>query len=192
MALNFTLIYGSVRSGRQGIKAVRFLENQLQQRGHQTTLIDPLEYTLPLLDKMYKEYKPDEAPEVLQKLAAIIKDSDGFLIVSGEYNHGIPPALKNLLDHFLEEWAFRPSAIACYSAGQFGGVRAAMQLRMTLGELGMSSIPSLFPIPKVQDTFQEDGTPIDNKVEKYVARFLDEFEWYARALKNEKANGVPY
>ena len=192
MALNFTLIYGSVRSGRQGIKAVHFLENQLQQRGHQTTLIDPLEYTLPLLDKMYKEYKPDEAPEVLQKLAAILKDSDGFLIVSGEYNHGIPPALKNLLDHFLEEWAFRPSAIACYSAGQFGGVRAAMQLRMTLGELGMSSIPSLFPIPKVQDTFQEDGTPINIKIEKYVAPFLDEFEWYARALKNERANGIPY
>lgn len=192
MALNFTLIYGSVRSGRQGIKAVHFLENQLQQRGHQTTLIDPLEYTLPLLDKMYKEYKPDETPEVLQKLAAILKDSDGFLIVSGEYNHGIPPALKNLLDHFLEEWAFRPSAIACYSAGQFGGVRAAMQLRMTLGELGMSSIPSLFPIPKVQDTFQEDGTPINIKIEKYVAPFLDEFEWYARALKNERANGIPY
>jgi len=192
MALNFTLIYGSVRSGRQGIKAVHFLENQLQQRGHQTTLIDPLEYTLPLLDKMYKEYKPDEAPEVLQKLAAILKDSDGFLIVSGEYNHGIPPALKNLLDHFLEEWAFRPSAITCYSAGQFGGVRAAMQLRMTLGELGMSSIPSLFPIPKVQDTFQEDGTPINIKIEKYVAPFLDEFEWYARALKNERANGIPY
>lgn len=192
MAFNFTLIYGSVRSERQGIKAARFLEQKLQQRGHQTTLIDPLQYPLPLLDKMYKEFKPDEAPETLQKLATIIEASDGFLIVSGEYNHGIPPALKNLLDHFLEEWSFRPSAIACYSAGQFGGVRAAMQLRMTLGELGMPSIPSLFPIPKVQDTFQEDGTPIDTKVDKYVARFLDEFEWYARALKNEKANGVPY
>ena len=100
MTLNFTVIYGSVHSGRQGIKAARFLENKLQQRGHQTTLIDPLEYPLPLLDKMYKEYKPEEAPEVLQKLAAVIKPSDGFLIVSGEYNHGIPPALKNLLDHF--------------------------------------------------------------------------------------------
>ena len=192
MALNFTLIYGSVRSARQGIKAARFLDHKLQQRGHQTTLVDPLEYPLPLLDKMYKEYKPGEAPEVMEKLAAIIKSSDGFLIVSGEYNHGIPPALKNLLDHFLEEWGFRPSAIACYSAGQFGGVRAAMQLRMTLCELGMSSIPSLFPIPKVQDTFHEDGTPIDNRIDSRVGRFLDEFEWYARALKNEKARGVPY
>ena len=82
---------------------------------------------------------------------------DGFVIVSGEYNHGIPPALKNLLDHFLEEYFFRPSAIVCYSAGSFGGVRAAMQLRMTLAELGMPSIPSLFPVPKVQDAFDDDG-----------------------------------
>ena len=67
-----------------------------------------------------------------------------------------------------------------------------MQLRMPLGELGMPSIPSLLPIPKVQDTFHEDGTPIDTNVDRYVARFMDEFEWYARALKNEKANGVPY
>ncbi len=63
---------------------------------------------------------------------------------------------------------------------------------MTLGELGMPSIPSLFPMPKVQDAFEDDGTAIDSKTDQYVARFLDEFEWYARALNNEKANGVPY
>ena len=78
------------------------------------------------------------------------------MIVSGEYNHSIPPALTNLLDHFLEECFWRPSAIACYSAGAFGGVRAAMQLRATLAELGMPSIPSIHPMPKVQDQF-DDG-----------------------------------
>ena len=110
------------------------------------------------------------------------------MIVSGEYNHGIPPALTNLLDHFLEEYFFRPSAIVCY----FGGVRAAMQLRMTLAELGMSSIPSIFPVPKVQDAFAEDGTPTDTAMERRVGRFLDELEWYARALKEARAKGVPY
>lgn len=185
-------MYGSVRTERQGIKAARFLNKKLVERGHATTLVDPIEYPLPLLDKMYKEYPAGKAPAVLEKLAAIIKVSDGFLIVSGEYNHGIPPALKNLLDHFLEEWGFRPSAIACYSAGAFGGVRAAMQLRMTLGELGMPSIPSLFPIPKVQGAFHDDGTPVEPKMHQYVARFLDEFEWYARALKSARALGIPY
>jgi NAD(P)H-dependent FMN reductase len=103
------------------------------------------------------------------------------LVVSGEYNHSIPPALKNMLDHFLEEWFWRPSAIACYSAGDFGGVRAAMQLRATLAELGMPSISSIFPMPKVQDQFDEDGTPRDPVHERRVGRFLKEFEWYAVA-----------
>jgi NAD(P)H-dependent FMN reductase len=94
---------------------------------------------------------------VLEALAETYRAADGFVVVSGECNHGIPPALKNLLDHFLEEYFFRPSAIVCYSAGAFGGVRAAMQLRTTLGELGMPSIPSIFPVPHVQDAFDDSG-----------------------------------
>jgi NAD(P)H-dependent FMN reductase len=191
MALNLTLIYGSVRTERQGIKAARYLRRAVADRGHQSTLIDVADHPLPLLDRMYKEYAPGTAPSVMERLAEIIRASDGFLIVSGEYNHGIPPALKNLLDHFLEEWFYRPSAIACYSAGSFGGVRAAMQLRMTLSELGMASIPSLLPIPRVQDAFADDGTPTDDRMHDRVKPFLDEFEWHARALKDARARGLP-
>jgi len=158
MSLRFVILYGSVRETRQGIKAARFIVDQLARRGHSTNLIDPLEQRLPLLDRMYKEYTKGDAPAALQALAEIYRAADGFVVVSGEYNHGIPPALKNLLDHFLEEYFFRPSAIVCYSAGAFGGVRAAMQLRMTLGELGMPSIPSIFPIPHVQDAFDDYAT----------------------------------
>jgi NAD(P)H-dependent FMN reductase len=86
---------------------------------------------------MYKEYPAGQAPETLERLAGLVKSSDAVVVVSGEYNHSIQPALSNLLDHFLEEWFWRPSAIACYSAGQFGGVRAAMQLRALLPEIGM-------------------------------------------------------
>lgn len=192
MALTFAVLYGSVRSERQGIGYARFLEQQLIGRGHAVTLIDPLHDRLPLLDRMFKEYPAGEAPAPLPELAAIIRAADGFVVVSGEYNHGIPPALKNLLDHFLEEWFWRPSAIACYSAGAFGGVRAAMQLRAVLAELGMPSIPSIQPMPKVQDRFDADGTPRDAALAGRVARFLDEFEWYARALKAGRQTGVPY
>ena len=191
MPLNLTLIYGSVRTDRQGIKAARFLERAVSERGHAATLIDVKEHPLALLDRMFKEYPVGQAPTVLERLASIIKASDGFLIVSGEYNHGIPPALKNLLDHFLEEWFYRPSAIACYSAGAFGGVRAAMQLRMTLAELGMASIPSLLPIPRVQDAFTDDGTPTDERMHGWAKPFLDEFEWHAQALKDARAEGLP-
>ena len=192
MPLEFLVIFGSVRRDRRGIGLARFLVGAIQARGHAATLVDPMETPLPLLDRMYKEYPKGEAPEVLERLAGQIRAADGFVVVSAEYNHSIPPALSNLLDHFLEEYFWRPSAIACYSAGPFGGVRAAMQLRAMLGELGMPSIPSLFPVPKVQDAYDDDGTAKDPASAGRVARFLAELEWYATALKAARASGVPY
>ncbi len=193
MSLSIPVLYGSNRSGRLGIRAARFVTAQLAARGHAPTLVDAQEIGLPLLDKMYKEYDTGTAPEAMEQLADLYRGADGFMIVSGEYNHGIPPALKNLLDHFLEEYFFRPSAIVCFSAGPWGGVRAAMQLRMTLAELGMPSIPSLLPVPRVQAAFGEDGTPEDAESwTRRAGRFLDEFEWYAGALKAARAEGTPY
>lgn len=195
MSLEIPIVYGSVRTARQGIKAARFIEAELGKRGHKTTLIDPVEIGLPLLDRMYKEYKGGalgEPPEPLERLAALYKQADGFVIVSGEYNHSIPPALSNLLDHFLEEYFWRPSAIVCYSAGRFGGVRAAMQLRAMLCELGMPSIPSLLPIGSVHNAFDDAGVPKEPAVARSAGKFLDEFEWYAHALKSARAKGVPY
>ena len=186
MSLELLVIYGSVRTARQGIGAARFVADQVRKRGHRVTLVDPLEHPLPLLDKMYKEYAVGEVPPILERLAALVKAADAYVIVSGEYNHTVPPALTNLLDHFLEEYFYKPSAIVCYSAGAFGGVRAAMTLRAMLAELGMSSIPSIFPIPKVQIAFRSDGTPIEPGWEKRIVRFLDELEWYGRALKAER------
>ncbi len=192
MSLSIPVLYGSVRETRQGIKAARFIDAQLQRRGHRTTLVDAAELRLPLLDRMYKEYEKGKAPDVLERLARLYRAADAFVIVSGEYNHGIPPALKNMLDHFLEEYFFRPSAIVSYSAGAFGGVRAAMQLRMTLAELGMPSIPSLFPVPHVQDAFDVSGRANDPVFEQRVGRFIAELEWYAEALKQARQRGVPY
>ncbi len=192
MPLDLLIIYGSVRQARQGIKAARFIRQSCLARGHAATLVDPLEEKLPLLDRMYKEYPADQRPENLERLATRIRAADAFIIVSGEYNHSIPPALSNLLDHFLEEYFWRPSGIVCYSAGGFGGVRAAMQLRAMLCELGTPSIPSLLPVPSVQDAFDDEGRPHDDGYHKRAARFLDELEWYANALKAARAGGVPY
>jgi NAD(P)H-dependent FMN reductase len=192
MPLDLVIFYGSVRHDRQGIRAARFFDVACRGRGHRVNLIDPAVDQLPLLDRMYKEYQPGQAPEVLQKLAGLVKAADAFIVVAGEYNHSIPPALSNLLDHFLEEYYWKPSAIVCYSAGAFGGVRAAMQLRAMLCELGTPSIPSLFPVPKVQDAFDEDGLPLDEAYNRRAVRFLDELEWYANALKAARGSGVPY
>jgi NAD(P)H-dependent FMN reductase len=191
MPLNLAVLLGSVRRDRMGIRAARFAMRTLEERGHEATFVDPMELQLPLLDRMYKEHPQGKAPENLEKLANLYRGADGFVIVSGEYNNGIPPALKNLLDYFLEEYFWRPSGIVCYSQGAFGGVRAAMQLRMTLAELGMSSVPSLMPIPSIARALSEDGTPADARLTKSMARFLDEFEWYARALKAQRDKGLP-
>ena len=132
---------------------------------------------------MYKEYPAGQAAEGLERLAGLIKSCDAVIVVAGEYNHSIQPALSNLLDHFLEEWFWRPAGIACYSAGQFGGVRAAMQLRALLPEVGMPSIPTILALPKVQDLFDEQGEPRADWVGLQAKRFLDELEWYADALR---------
>ncbi len=186
MSLNIVVFYGSVRSARQGIKAARFIVNKCRERGHEVSLIDPIEYPLPLLDKMYKEYKHGEAPETLQKMADLVILADAYIVVSGEYNHSVPPALANLMDYFLDEYFYKPSAIVCYSAGSFGGVRASIALRSILAEMGASSIPSIFPIPKVQEAFDDSGRAKVAFYDQRVGKFLEELEWYATALKDAR------
>lgn len=189
--LTIPILFGSVRHDRAGIRACHWLLHALEARGHQGVLIDAAALDLPLLDRMYKEFAPGTAPAALDSLAAIYRRADGFLIVSGEYNHAAPAALKNLLDTFLEEYFWRPSGIVCYSAGQFGGVRAAMQLRMTLAELGMSSVPSLLPIPRIADAIDKDGNAIAPGLDASRNRFLDEFLWYGEALADRRRQGIP-
>jgi NAD(P)H-dependent FMN reductase len=186
------VIYGSVRTERQGIKAARFIVNQLASRQMRPVLIDPIEKRLPLLDRMYKEFEKGEAPPVMEELSELFRAADGFAIVSGEYNNGIPPALKNLLDHFLEEYFWRPAAIVSYSGGRWGGVRAAMQLRMSLAEMGMITIPSILPFARVGETFSSDGTPSDERIVEHAQMFFDEFSWYMQALGERRKSGVPY
>lgn len=192
MNLTISLIYGSVRTERQGIKAAKYLERKFKENNIQVHFIEPLEYNLPFLDKMYKEYEPGTAPENMEKLAQMFKDSDGFLIVTGEYNHSIPPALKNLLDHFQTEYFFKPSAIASYSAGNFGGVRSAVHLRVILGELGMPAISSMLPFPVIGNLFDENLVPQNKYTEPSTNKFIKEFVWYMKAFKNQRLQGTPF
>lgn len=186
MGLNIAVIYGSVRGARQGIKAARFVARKLDEREHNTTLVDPKNYPLPFLDRMYKEYQPGTAPDAMVAVAEILTKADAFVIVSAEYNHGEPAALKNLLDHFQQEYLYKPSGIVTYSAGPFGGVRALVTLRAILAELGTPSIPSAFPISHVGDAFDAEGNPNDDAYERRAGKFLDELEWYAHALKHAR------
>jgi NAD(P)H-dependent FMN reductase len=186
MQLNTAVIYGSARQSRQGIKAARFLVRKLEERDHDVSLIDTKERELPFLDFMYKEYAEGEAPEVMEAVAETLRCADGFVIVSAEYNHSIPAALKNLLDYYQSEYFYKPSAIVTYSAGPFGGVRALVNLRGILAELGTPSIPSAFPVSFIGKAFDDNGNALEKAYDEKVVKFLDEYEWYASALRNAR------
>lgn len=190
--LSYAVLLGSVRRDRMGIRPARLVTRTIEARGHEAVLVDPLEKPLPLLDRMYKEYAKGAAPAVLEELAQLYRRVDGFVIVTAEYNHGIPPALKNLLDYFLEEYFWRPSGIVSYSSTDFGGVHAAMALRATLAELGMPGISGSLAFPRVGEVLDEAGQAQDEKTAPRVARFLDELDWHARALREARQHGTPY
>ena len=112
MSDRILILYGSYRADRQGIRLANYLVSAFLDRGAQPELVDARAVGLPILDRMYKEYPAGSAPLVMAELAGKIRDADAFVIVAGEYNWGVQPGLKNLTDHFLEEWYWRNAAIA--------------------------------------------------------------------------------
>jgi NAD(P)H-dependent FMN reductase len=192
MSLNVSIILSSVREKSQGVKVAKFLSEKCIEREYNVTIVNPKEYNLPLLNKMYKEYTKGTAPEGLEKIHNILSSSDAFIIVTGEYNHSLPPALTNLMDHFREEYFFKPAGIASYSGGTIAGMRSAIQARIFLGELGIVTQKTILGIPGIQKAFDSNGKPVDETMESKIKRFLDEFEWYANALKEARAKGVPF
>ena len=123
MADKLLVFYGSYRATRVGIRLASFVTAELRARGADAELIDAREVGLPILDRMYKEFPAGSAPPAMEALARKIRAADGFVFVVGEYNWGPQPGLKNLTDHFLEEWFWRPAAIVSYSPGRLAGPR---------------------------------------------------------------------
>jgi NAD(P)H-dependent FMN reductase len=130
--------YGSYRANRQGIRLANYLVQHLAARGASPALIDAKAVDLPMFDQRYMDYPPGEAPVNLEELAESIRRADAFVFVADEYNWSIQPGLENLTDHLLAEWAWRPGAIASYSAGRFSGVRSGLARHGTLSEWARS------------------------------------------------------
>lgn len=194
MSLRLLVLYGSYRSDRMGIRLAHYLVERLRERGDDAELIDAKAIGLPMLDRMYKEYPEGEAPPAMEALAEKIRTADGFVLVTGEYNWGVQPGLKNLTDHFLEEWFWRPAAIASYSAGRFSGVRAATVWHGTLSEMGMVVISSSLAVGPIAQTLDENGTPTGDggkSLARAFPRFADDLTWWAEAAKAQRAKVKP-
>ena len=188
------VLYGSYRSDRAGIRLADYLVRRLAERGAEPTLIDAKAVGLPMLDRMYKEYPRGEAPAAMEKLAEQIRSADAFLFVTGEYNWGVQPGLKNLTDHFLEEWFWRPAAIASYSAGRLSGARSNSTWHAILSEMGMivtSSTLTVGPIAQTLDADAQPTGPAGAALDRSFTKFADDLAWWTEAAREQRARRAP-
>jgi NAD(P)H-dependent FMN reductase len=121
-------------------------------------------------------------PEEVQPFAERIGRADGFIVITPEYNHGYPGALKNALDLVNGEWRAKPIAFVSYG-GVSGGVRAVEQLRQVVVELHMVPMRDSVVLPLARQTFGEDGpADPDGLIQDSVAMMFDRLVWWSRAL----------
>lgn len=202
--MKYLLFLGTVRDStppkpaRLGLQVARACLNHLQefQSDHQVELIDPMDYDLGAPFKPHFSYAKGKAPKSLEELADKISQADAYIMVSPEYNHTMSPALLHLLNHFGSSlFSYKPSVIVTYSAGQWGGVRAAMSMRGILSELGCLPVSAMTNIPKAQEVFNEDGSFQEGqnpeRWNNYLARGFLQLEWWANATRKHRAEIDP-
>jgi NAD(P)H-dependent FMN reductase len=194
MSNKILIFYGSYRSDRMGIRLADYLLAGLRDRGDDVEFIDAKAIGLPMLDRMYKEYTPGSAPPAMAALAAKIRGADAFIFVTGEYNWAMQPGLKNLTDHFLEEWFWRPAAIASYSGGRLSGTRSATAWHGILSEMGMVVVSSTIAVGPIGATLSAEGKPTGAAgaaLEQAFPRFTDDLLWWIEAAKVQRAHKPP-
>jgi NAD(P)H-dependent FMN reductase len=184
------ILIGSVRRGRQSPKVARLVRERLAQHPRvETELLDLAEVDLPVMEERLR--LRDDPPPGLAQLAAALERADGLVIVTPEYNNGIPGALKNALDYLLPEFRRMPVGIATVSAGGFGGISCLAQLRLVLLAMGAVPVPASLPVSRVQAAFDDDGHPTDAKLADRTDRLLDELLWWSRAASRQRHTDPP-
>jgi chromate reductase len=202
-ALNIAVITGTTRTKGPpnpilGPRVADFITRGLERRGNQVTVIDPRQVDLPLLQKPHFSYAASQVPAELQSIFKTLQEADAFVCVTPEYNHAPSPALLNILNHFGSSvFSFQPSAIVSYSAGQWGGTRAAMGLRPILSELGCLPVSAMIHIPNAADVLDEDGrvcvvSDEEERWIKYCDRCFSQLEWWGTAAKEHRQKEDPF
>jgi NAD(P)H-dependent FMN reductase len=191
---NVLVFYGSYRATRVGIRMASFVINELRVCGALPELIDAREIGLPIIDRMYKEYPAGSAPKAMEDLARKIRAADAFVFVVGEYNWGPQPGLKNLTDHFLEEWFWRPAAIVSYSPSRLSGVRASSAWHTILSEMGMVVVSSTVAVGPIAETLDAQGEPVGEAgrlAQKALRRLAEDLAWWTSAARNQRLQKPP-
>jgi NAD(P)H-dependent FMN reductase len=202
--MKYLIFIGSARDSsppsppRLGLRVAKACQRLLDDMGPDlsTELIDPLDFNLDAAFKPHFAYGKSSVPKDLDILATKIMNADGYVMVSPEYNHSMSPALSHLLNHFgSSQYSYKPSAIVTYSAGQWGGCRAAVGMRTFLSELGCLPVSAMVHIPKAQEVFQEDGDVINaadaENWANYMQRTFAQLHWWADAAIAQRAKVSP-
>ena len=197
--LNTVVILGSTRAKRIGGTVGAYLETKLVQRGHTVTVLDPRTnhdgFFMQLMEKAHFHYKSDEdAPPALEQTASVLRAADAIVVCTPEFNHTIAPGLTNLMNYFgASVYANKPSGIATYSAGMWGGARCGVALRAYLSELGCLPVSATMQLSGAwkPDTFGDDGLLNEDAMgAKLCDRMLDQLEWHAHAMRNHRELNV--
>ena len=177
------IILGTNRKERKSVFVAKWLLEEMGRRPEiETRLFDVRDFALPQDD--YGTDIKDAFPEWKD---AIIR-ADGLVIVSPEYNHGYPGALKSVLDLLLKEYIHKSVAFVGVSAGPWGGTRVIEAMVPMVRELGLSATFADLNFPLVQNKFDQDGMLLDKAYEQRANNFLDEIVWMSRVLKWGREN----
>lgn len=202
--MDILVFLGSVRAStppkpaRLGERVARHCVAALKAEGHRVTLVDPLDIARSEsgIFKPQFAYATGKAPAGLEVLAARIAQADAYVMVSPEYNHSMSPALADLLNHFGSSlFSYKPSLIVTYSAGQWGGARAAVSMRAFLSELGCLPVSAMVHIPKAQEVFTSDGSFAKGQDaaswEGFIGRGFAQLTWWAEATRQHRQKQDP-
>lgn len=180
---HITIISASVRTGRNSHRVALYFKKFLEEHKLATSeILDLAEYNFPLFDERLAHQKTPS--EKVLDFSNRIKAADGVIIVTPEYNGGYPASLKNVVDLLYDDWRRKPIAISTASDGAFGGTQVITSLQFSLWKIRSWTVPAMFPVPKVQTSFDEAGNPADKaSVDKRATGFINELLWCIEAKK---------
>ena len=181
--MKIAIISSSVREDRKSNRVALFFKNYIEANNIASVdVLDLFDYQFPVFEERLSFQKNPLAKTL--EFAQKIKSADGVIIVTPEYNGGYPASLKNVVDLLLDEWKRKPVAISTVSAGAFGGTQVITSLQFTLWKIQAWTVPAMFPVPKVSESYDEQGNPTDKAgSEKRAKAFIDELLWCMEAKK---------
>jgi NAD(P)H-dependent FMN reductase len=191
MSVKIGIIIASNRPTRSGPKIADWFLSQVKDtKGVEFELIDLAEVNLPFLDEPNLPAMGNYKHEHTKKWGAKIAALDGFVLVTTEYNHGYPAALKNALDFLYHEWSRKPVAFVGY--GALGAVAAIEQLVDVTARLGM--VPLLSTTTLIIDVwaaFDEEGNFNEANLRgSKPSKLMENLVWWAETLKPARAKSA--